>query len=159
MGIYVVPLGGGEAQRIVAAPGGQYGGSLDSSGRLLAYTSLETGVDEIFVSTFPEGGGKWRISTDGGQMPVWARDGRSVVCVKGDAVLAVNIETNCGFNAATPRELRRGPYILRTAPYRNYDTGPRGRLVFVTRRTDVPAPRQIELLISWDLPSAEPERN
>ncbi len=53
----------------------------------------------------------------------------------------------------------RGPYILRTAPFRNYDTGPRGRLAFVTRRTDVPAPRQIELLISWDLPSAEPERN
>ncbi len=55
MGIYVVPLGGGEAQRIVAAPGGQYGGSLDPSGRLLAYTSLETGVDEIFVSTYPRG--------------------------------------------------------------------------------------------------------
>ena len=158
LGLYYVPIDGGEARRILAAPGGQYSAAFDPSGRFLAYSSIETGVDEIFISTYPEGGGKWQISTDGGQMPVWTRDGKSVLYVKGDTLLAVDIETAGGFRSATPRELRRGPYILRTAPFRNFDTGPGGRLALVTRRTDVPAKRQVEVLVGWDRPPAAPAR-
>ena len=154
MGIYLVPLGGGEARRIVEAPGGQFSGALDPSGRYLAYDSIETGVDEIFISTFPEGGGKWQISTEGGQMPVWTRDGKSVVYIKGDALLTVDVATSGGFSSGTPRELRRGPYILRTAPFRNFDAGPGNRLALVTRRTDVPARRQLEILFGLDHPPA-----
>ena len=131
---------------------------MSPSGRFRDYSSIETGVDEIFISTYPEGGGKWQISTDGGQMPVWTRDGKSVLYVKGDTLLAVDIETAGGFRSATPRELRRGPYILRTAPFRNFDTGPGGRLALVTRRTDVPAKRQVEVLVGWDRPPAAPAR-
>ncbi len=158
LGLYHVPIDGSESRRIVAAPGGQYSAAFDPSGRFLAYTSIETGVDEIFISTYPEGGGKWQISTEGGQMPVWTRDGKSVLYVKGDTLLAVDIETGGAFRSATPRELRRGPYILRTAPFRNYDTGPGGRLALVTRRTDVPAMRQVEVLIGWDRSPASPPR-
>jgi hypothetical protein len=149
LGLYLVPLGGGESRRIVASAGGQYSGALQPGGRLLAYTSVESGIDEVFVSTFPEGGGKWQISTDGGQLPVWTRDGRSVLYVNGDAIWSVDVETANGFRAGTPRELRRGPYVLRTAPFRNYDAGPGGRLVFVSRRTDLPAGRELELLVGW----------
>jgi Tol biopolymer transport system component len=158
MGLYYVPIDGGESRRIVAAPGGQYSAAFDPSGRFLAYSSIETGIDEIFISTYPEGGGKWQISTDGGQMPVWTRDGKSVLYVKGDTLLAVDIETAGAFSSATPRELRRGPYILRTPPFRNYDTGPGGRLALVTRRSDVPAMRQVEVLVGWDRLPASPPR-
>jgi eukaryotic-like serine/threonine-protein kinase len=149
MGVFVVPLDGGEPQRVFAASAGQYSASLAPGARHVAFTSLESGTDEIFVSTFPEGGGKWQISTGGGQMPVWTHDGRSVLYVQGDAVWAVDVDTTSGFRAGSPRELRRGPYVLRTAPFRNYDTGPGGRLAFVSRRTDLPAPRQLELLVGW----------
>ena len=156
LGLYLVPLAGGESRRIVAATGGQYAAAFNPSGRFLAYASVETGTDEIFVSTFPEGGGKWQISSDGGQVPVWTRDGRNVLYVRGDAIWAVDVETAGGFRAGVPRELRRGPYLLRTAPWRNYDVGPGGRLVFVSRRTDVPAPRQLEILLGWQSKLAAP---
>ncbi|MCM2270561.1 MAG: serine/threonine-protein kinase, partial [Thermoanaerobaculia bacterium] len=149
LGLFRLPLDGGASQPIVAAAGDQYSGSLRPGGGWLAYTSVETGVDEIFVSTYPEGGGKWQVSTDGGQLPVWTRDGKSVLYVQGDVVWAVDVDATNGFRAAAPRELLRGPYILRTAPFRNYDAGPGGRLVFVARRTDVPASRQLEVLVGW----------
>ena len=159
LGLYHVPLDGGEARRLFAAPGGQYGGSFDPSGRYFAYASVETGVDEIFVSTLPEGGGKWQVSDAGGQVPVWSRDGRTIFYMRGDAIWAVDVETTGGFRAGTPREAVRGPYQLRTTPFRNFDVGPGDRLALVRRRTDVAARRQLELLLGWEAkpgPEGEP---
>jgi Tol biopolymer transport system component len=159
LGLFEVALEGGAARPVVAAAGGgQYTASLRPGGGYLAYTTTETGIDEIFVSTFPEETSKWQISTEGGQLPVWTRDGRSVLYLQGDAVWQVDVDTTNGFRAAAPRELRRGPYVLRTAPFRNYDAGPGGRLVFVSRRTDLPAPRQLELLVGWPALLAEADR-
>ena len=42
-------------------------------------------TDEVYVETFPRGGGKWQVSTDGGIMPVWARDGSELYYVDSDA--------------------------------------------------------------------------
>jgi serine/threonine protein kinase/Tol biopolymer transport system component len=158
IGLFLVPLDGTPEVQLGAAPGGQYSGNVDPSGRYLAYTSVETGVDEIFVSTFPESRGKWQVSTDGGQMPVWSRDGSRILYVRGDAIFAVDVGTAGAFRAGTPRELRRGPYLLRTAPWRNFDVGPGDRLVFVSRRTDVQAPRQLEVLIGWQRLLSTPSR-
>ena len=155
--LYLLPAGGGEAKRILAAPGGQYGGTFDPSGRWFAYTSVETGVDEVFVATFPEGGGKWQVSDGGGQMPVWSRDGRTIYYLRGDTIRAVDVTTAGGFRAGAPREALRGPYLLRTAPFRNYDVGPGNRFALVRRRTDVAAARQLEVLLGWEA-KLRPER-
>ena len=45
-------------------------------GRWIAYTSLESGAYEIYVRAFPDGGHKRQISTHGGTVAAWARDGR-----------------------------------------------------------------------------------
>jgi serine/threonine-protein kinase len=42
-------------------------------GRWLAYSSNESGRDEIYVRPFPGPGGKWQISTGGGTDPTWSR--------------------------------------------------------------------------------------
>src|SRR5207342_2807036 len=47
-------------------------------GRWLTYTSNETGRGEVYVTRFPETGGKWRVSSDGGQVPRWGSDGREL---------------------------------------------------------------------------------
>ena len=47
-------------------------------GRWIAYQSDESGNNEIFVRPYPGPGGKWQISTDGGQYPRWAADGSRV---------------------------------------------------------------------------------
>ena len=48
-------------------------------GRWLAYSSDETGRQEIYVTSFPKPGGKWPVSTSGGTQPRWRRDGNRAV--------------------------------------------------------------------------------
>lgn len=50
------------------------------NGRWMAFASDESGVYEVYVRPFPEsaGRGKWQISSGGGKMPVWSRDGKNL---------------------------------------------------------------------------------
>ena len=147
---YLVDLAGGEPAVIADAPESQWGMDFSPDGRHVAYTSTETDVDEIFVSTHPDGRGKWQVSIDGGSQPAWSRDGRRLYFVHDDAIWAVEIEAGAGsFRAGAPVEILRGPYVLRSAPIRNWDIGPDGRFVFVRRRTDVVAPKQLEVVVGW----------
>jgi Tol biopolymer transport system component len=51
---------------------------LSPNGRWLTYESDETTRDEIYVQAFPNPGGKWQVSTNGGTHPVWSRDGKQL---------------------------------------------------------------------------------
>ncbi|MEP7327069.1 MAG: hypothetical protein ABI836_14050, partial [Gemmatimonadota bacterium] len=53
--------------------------ALSPSGRWLAYTSNESGRDEIFVRPFPNiSDGRWQISTAGGAAARWSHEGREL---------------------------------------------------------------------------------
>src|SRR5262249_32637623 len=49
---------------------------LSPNGRWLAYESDESGRNEVYVRPFPGSGSRWTVSKDGGDQPVWARNGR-----------------------------------------------------------------------------------
>jgi Tol biopolymer transport system component len=60
--------------------------------RWVTYTSDETGRHEIYVRSFPDGSHKWQISTEGGFLPQWRRDGRELFYVAPDrALMAVSV--------------------------------------------------------------------
>jgi Tol biopolymer transport system component len=46
--------------------------------RWIAYDSDETGGTEIYVQSFPEPGFKQKVSTNGGVLPRWSRDGKEL---------------------------------------------------------------------------------
>ncbi len=47
-------------------------------GRWIAYTSNESGRDEIYVQRFPEGSGRTTLSPAGGALPIWSADGSEI---------------------------------------------------------------------------------
>ena len=51
---------------------------ISPDGRWMAYSSNESGRQDVYVTRFPEPGGKWPVSTNGGGFPVWRRDGREL---------------------------------------------------------------------------------
>ena len=60
-------------------------GRLSWDGHWIAYVGLDTGRPEVYVSSIdftgeqPKiGTNKWQISTDGGNLPVWSRDGQEL---------------------------------------------------------------------------------
>ena len=57
----------------------EQGAALSPDGKWLAYSSNESGTNEIFVRPFPNiNAGRWQISTGGGFAPRWARTGREL---------------------------------------------------------------------------------
>ena len=129
---------------------GESASAFSPDGRYIAYTSTETGTDEVIVETFPPGGGKWQISTDGGINPVWARDGRALYFVAGQSMMAVDVDTRGTFSPGAPRVLFTGPYELRTVSQRNYDVGPDGRFAIVKRQLTSSTPRELVVFEGWN---------
>jgi Tol biopolymer transport system component len=64
---------------------------LSADGKWLAYQSDESSRDEIYIRPFPEGPGKWQISTDGGVAPRWRRDGKELYFALAPNIMAVDI--------------------------------------------------------------------
>src|SRR5579864_3837110 len=84
----------------------------------IAYTSDESGRDEIYVRDFSSGAehgswdaaGKWLISKDGGTNPRWRGDGRELFYVAPDGELtSVEISAKPVFKAGAPRPLFQLP--------------------------------------------------
>jgi eukaryotic-like serine/threonine-protein kinase len=46
--------------------------------RWVAYASDESGQQDIYITSFPEGKGKWRVSTNSGAYPAWSGNGREL---------------------------------------------------------------------------------
>jgi len=80
---------------------------LSPSGQWLAYVSNESKRNEIYVETFPERGGKWQISTNGGNFPVWSRDGRELYFLSADRkMMAVEVKgSGKSLQAGVPKAL------------------------------------------------------
>jgi len=54
-------------------------GALSANGRWLAYATTESGVPEVYVTTFPEADVRWLVSPPpGGTHPVWRADSQQL---------------------------------------------------------------------------------
>lgn len=47
-------------------------------GHWIAYASDESGQLEIYITSFPDGKGKWRVSANSGTYPAWSGNGREL---------------------------------------------------------------------------------
>lgn len=135
---------------------GESAAAFSPDGSYVAYTSTETGTDEVIVETFPPGGGKWQISTAGGMTAGWSRDGRALYFVAGQALMVADVDIRGVFRPGVPRVLLTGPYDLRTVIQRNFDTGPDGRLVLVKRQLTSQERGEVLVLDGWN--SMDPSR-
>lgn len=74
---------------------GEHGGRLSPDGKWLAYISDETGISEMYVTSFPGAGAKWQISNGGmrgGEN--WSPDGKSIRYQQRDKIFAVDVHAN-----------------------------------------------------------------
>jgi serine/threonine-protein kinase len=101
-------------------------------GRWMAFASDESGAYEVYVRPFPEtaGGGKWQISSGGGKVPIWSRDGKNLFFENLDNRImvtgyAVNRES---FVAGKPR-LWSGQKLTAPTDDPNYDVAPDGKTI------------------------------
>jgi hypothetical protein len=90
----------------VETPFPELASAFSPDGRWVVYVSSESGVGEIYVQSFPKGTGKWQISSGGGSMPVWGRNGKEIFFLASDGkLMAAQVKTDPAFEVETPRPL------------------------------------------------------
>jgi eukaryotic-like serine/threonine-protein kinase len=67
----------------VQTPGQDGIGSFSPDPRFVVYLSNESGQNEIYVKSFPDGSRRWQISKGGGIDPRWRCDGREIIPMSG----------------------------------------------------------------------------
>jgi Tol biopolymer transport system component len=82
-------------------------GRFSPDGRWVVYVSDESGRAEVYVQSFPATGGKWQISSGGGDQPVWRRDGKELFYAAADRTLmSVDVSQSAStFQAGVPKPL------------------------------------------------------
>jgi len=81
--------------------------SFSPDGRWLAYCSAETGLSEVYVTSFPDRTQTLMISNQGGYAPVWAPSGKELFYVGpgGASFLQVDIRLGARISAGVPHRL------------------------------------------------------
>jgi serine/threonine-protein kinase len=103
--------------------------AISPDGRWLAYTSNESGTNEVYVRPFPStSGGRWQVSNGGGQAPVWSRDGRELYFTDAPGnLVAAGVRTSPGFEVGELRRLFDASGFTLDAFHQAYDVLPDGR--------------------------------
>ena len=95
-------------------------------GRWIAYVSLESGRAEVYVQPFPGPGGKWLISTGGGNFPMWSRTRRELFYnAEGQIMVAPYTLDGNSFRADKPQLWSEARHITRLGS-RMFDLHPDG---------------------------------
>ena len=157
--------GGGKATAIIVAhaatPGSVqtlFDGSfpeISPDGRYLAYTSGESGREEIYVRPFPQvDRGRWQISTAGGTRAAWARNSRDLFYVDASMRL-VRVPVRMSgttFSAGSPSKVFDAVYV-EPNPSRHYDVSPDGQrflmLKDMTARDPNATPASMVVVEHW----------
>ncbi|HXJ17249.1 MAG TPA: hypothetical protein VNM68_08640, partial [Candidatus Polarisedimenticolia bacterium] len=150
-GIWVLRMSDRKAQPFLQTPAFEDAPQFSPDGRWLAYASNESGRREVYVRPYPGPGGKWQISTEGGNEPLWNRNGRELFYRTGDKMMAVEISTEPSFTAGKPRQLFEGHYQLTGLGRANYDVSPDGQRFLMLKpvEQEQAPPTQIDVVLNW----------
>ena len=147
--IWVVPLEQSEKRHprpFIQRDNMQRQGVWSPDGRWIAYTSDETRWWEVYVEPYPGPGPKVMISTEGGQLPVWSRDGKELFYRWGDRMMAATVETQPEFKVTGTEVLFKGWYL--TNEFSNYDVAPDGRFLMI-QESQESTPPEIHIVLNW----------
>jgi Tol biopolymer transport system component/predicted Ser/Thr protein kinase len=114
--------------------------SFSPDGRWLAYASDESGTYQVYVRAFPDKGGKWQISSNGGVYPVFSRNGRELFFRTEDNRIMVAAYTGKGdsFAVDKPRVWSEKRIADTGLGGINYDVAPDGRRIAALMPADTP---------------------
>jgi len=140
--------GSGSTTPLLATPFQEDFPAFSPDGRFLAYTSDQSGRQEVYVRPYPGTGAVLQVSNHGGSAPRFSPDGREVFYAQDDTLMRVAIDTRAGFRAGAPELHITGNYVW--ARPNNYDlTRDGSRFVMVRRPGDTAPVPTLKVVLDW----------
>lgn len=90
------PDGSWKNRPFVRTPNADLLAEVSPDGKWIAYESYDGNAWNIYLQDFPEGRGKWQMSTDGGGQPFWSSDGATLYYENGNQVIGVPLTFRVG---------------------------------------------------------------
>jgi Tol biopolymer transport system component len=123
-------------------------GTLSHDGKWLAYVSNETGLNEVYVQSFPGPGGKRQVSNGGGHYPRWRRNGQELFYYAADGkLMARPVRIGESFEMDAPFSLFdfRAGTIPGSVPYAVTRDGQR----FLINALDTEPNAPLTVVVNW----------
>jgi serine/threonine protein kinase/Tol biopolymer transport system component len=124
-------------------------GQFSPDGRWIAYNSNESGRPEVYVAPFPGPGGKWQVSTAGGNQARWRRDGAEIFYLAPDQRLMAAAVNGRGsdFQVGPVRPLFQARPVLglRYA----YAVSPDGQRFLINSQPEQADATPITVVLNW----------
>ena len=139
----------GQFSDVLATSFSELNQDISPDGRWLAYQSNESGRDEVYVQSYPQGGGKRVVSTDGGRAPLWSPDGTELFYRNGDEMLTVPIELGETLGLGEPRILFEGAFERGVNGLHNYDVTADGERFVMIEADASSALRTIHVVLNF----------
>jgi Tol biopolymer transport system component len=155
--VYVLDMAGDRKPRPFAQTRFTEGSpKFSPDGRWIAYTSNESGRNEIYVQAYPGPGAKIQVSLNGGTDAVWRPRGGELYYREAGKMMAVQVDTRGSFQSSRPKLLWTGSYAHGLgsqcgppgATSSNYDVTADGQR-FLMIKTDEIAPAQVNVVLNW----------
>jgi dipeptidyl aminopeptidase/acylaminoacyl peptidase len=135
-----------EAKPFLVTKFNESDGAFSPDGRWVAYQSSESGRNEIYVRSFPAGGNRFQVSTDGGFEPVWAKSGKELFYRSGRKLISVPVKLGADFVPGPPKVLFEGDF----AEPSGYDISPDGqRFYFIQDDKKSGQQAKINVILNW----------
>jgi len=151
--IVAVRVNGGTPVPVAASAFTELNPALSPDGRWLAYTSNESGINEVYVRPFPDAtGGRWQVSNGGGSEPRWSRTGRELFYLDVDLHLnAIQVQPTATFATGGRASLFDASNFVITSFHQSYEVAPDGRsFYFISqRRATTTSSPQIVWVDNW----------
>lgn len=140
-----------KATPIVQTPFNEHNSRLSPDGKWLAYSSNESGRDEIYIQPYPQGGSRLTVTTNGGDQPVWSRDGRTLFFRVDSGIHAIDFVAAPEPNVSNARPLFPDRFDNPQAGnHTAYDAFPDGNLLMLQSTTEQSIEgTKIVLVINW----------
>ena len=145
----VLELGSGQVRTLREGPFSSGHGVVSPDGRFVAFESDESVRTEVFVTSFPQTGRSWLVSSDGGRYPSWRSDGREIVYSALDGrIMAVALTTDTdGIRVGQATPLFRT--VAPQRDYREWGLSPDGQRFAVVPTGVFEAKNDLRLLVNW----------
>ncbi len=125
------------------------GFTLHPTGDVLAYTSAESGTQQVYCTRTPDGTGKWQVSIEQGNSPVWSVDGKSLYYWSDDTFKEVDVTIEPSPVFSTPRPVFDDATIDRDRLPDIHPTPDPDRFIAVLRNVEADDPATISVIENW----------
>jgi serine/threonine protein kinase/Tol biopolymer transport system component len=150
--------GGGKWRPFLTGRGNKSYGQISPDGRWVVYASDESGESEIYVTTYPEGKGKWQVSPAGGSQPRWRADNKAVFFVAPNQVLTeatVSIDGEFSTTGLRPLFTIHARAPISYTDLMTYDVTPDGKRFLVNQYVKPEHAPPLNIVIHADRSSAK----